>query len=163
MTVDFAKLKSMGKDELLALAKQVNAPHHFNNAPETLVESIINKVMENINEQAKQKPASDTKAVKEAVFLTEDAVEAAIAKVKKQTGAFSSSYDDEAKCVTFRYNDGRYKHAETISLSSTLSRIIRKAQEVARGPIVLRTHNQEDWGSLGQSNGKNAYTNVVLG
>ncbi len=161
MTVDFNRLKSMKKEELLDLARQLNAPNHHNNSAETLMENIINKVMEqSINHPDQQKQPDEFKA-KEAVFLTEQQVEEAFAPIKERYKAFSTVYDHEAKCVIMRYNDGRYKHSETMSLSCSLPKFIRKAHEIAKGPLVMRGLRQEDWGHLGGSD-KNRYTETVL-
>lgn len=159
MTIDLNKLKTMSKEELIELARKVNAPHHHSNKPETLIENIINKVTEpTTNPQAK---TDGEKKIKVAVFLTEEELEKAVARLKEQRPVFSTVYDRENRCVTLRYNDGRHRHAETMSLSCSLPKFIRKAQEIAKGPLILRAHRAEDWEQLG-GNAKNAYTNVVL-
>lgn len=160
MTIDLNRLKTMNKEELITLAKQTNTPYHHNNSNEKLVENIINKVMESTTSQTK---APEQTEKKEAVFLTEEELEVVFAPIKERYKAFSTVYDHEAKCVTMRYYDGRYKHAETMSLSCPITKFKRKAPEIAKGPLVLPTHRTEDWERLGTANGKNAYTAVVLG
>ena len=49
-----------------------------------------------------------------------------------------------------------------VYLLSDYSKFIRKASEIAKGPLILRAHRQDDWQQLGGS-AKNAYTQVVLG
>ena len=160
MTIDLNRLKDMTQKELVQLAKETNAPHHHMNAKEKLIESITNKVFEKPKQVAKEaKPAE----VKESIFLTEQELEEIFAPIKERYKAFSTVYDHEANCVTMRYNDGRYKHAETMSLSCPITKFKRKAQEIAKGPLLLPTHREQDWERLGTSNGKNAYTSAVLG
>lgn len=160
MTIDLNRLKTMSKQELIDIAKQVNAPYHHKNSEHTLVENIINKVMAPVVENA---PKAQEKAEKVTVFVTEDELESALASIKDARKAFSTTYDHEAQAVTFKYNDGRYRHAETISLSAPLTKLKRHAETVARGPLVLRSRNPEDFGGLiSAPDGKNAYTNAVL-
>lgn len=164
MTIDLNRLKNMSQKELIDLAQQTNAPHHHKNSKETLIDNIINKVMEstlNTPEKEKTQKAADVK-IKEPVFLSEQELEATLAPTKERQKAFSTSYDHEARCVVLIYNDGRYKHSETMSLSCPLSKFKRKAAEIAKGPLLLPTHRPQDWGRLG-AGGKNAYTEVVLG
>lgn len=160
MTIDLNRLKSMTQNELINIARQVNAPHHHKNSPETLIENIINKVME----QSLNRPdkPEEPKIKKEAVFLSEDELESALASIKERKKAFSTVYDHENKCVTLKYNDGRYKHSETMSLSCSLPKFIRKATEISKGPLVLISHKTEDWGHLGGNAAKNQYTETVL-
>ncbi len=158
MTIDLNRLKDMTQKELVQLAKETNTPHHHMNAKAKLIESITNKVFEK-PKQTEVKPVEK----KNSIFLTEDELEAVFAPIKAQRAAFTTVYDHEANCVTMRYNDGRYKHAETMSLSCPLTKFKRKAQEIAKGPLLMPTHRTEDWERLGSSSGKNAYTAVVLG
>lgn len=161
MTVDFNRLKTMSQKELVELARQLNAPHHHANKAETLIENIINKVMEQSLTHPDQK-TEEVRKVKEAVFITEDQLEAAFAPIKARTGAFSTNYDHEAMCVTMIYNDGRYRHRETMSLSCSMTKFMRKANEIAKGPLVVRAMKAEEWGNLGGNKGDNDYTNKVL-
>jgi hypothetical protein len=160
MTIDLNRLKSMTKEELIGIAQQVNAPHHHMNKPETLVEAIINKVME--QSLAKPTQTETVKSKAEAVFLTEDALEAALAPLKAKYAALSTVYDHGARCVTLRYNDGRFKHSETMSLSCSLPKFLRKAHEIGKGPLVLRGLKQDEWGRLGGNQGKNIYADTVI-
>lgn len=160
MTIDLNRLKSMSQAELVDLAKQLNAPHHHKNGAETLIENIINKVMEqSLNHADKQLDKPAEKPV--SVFLTEAELEAKLAPVKERYKAFSTVYNHDDKCVTLRYNDGRYRHSETMSLSCPLTKFIRKAGEIAKGPLVLRGHNPEDFGRI-PVNEKSQYTQVVM-
>ncbi len=159
MTIDLNRLKTMNKEELITLAKQTNTPYHHNNSNEKLMENIINKVMESTTNTPK---APEQTEKKETVFLSEEELEAVFAPIKERYKAFSTVYDHEAKCVTMRYNDGRYKHAETMSLSCPITKFTRKATEIAKGPLRLPTHRADDFERLGAS-GKNEYTQVVLG
>lgn len=162
MTVDLNRLKTMSREELIDIARQVNAPHHHKNTPKTLVENIINTVMrQSLDHADKQVPDKPLKS-KEPVFITEAELEAAFAPVKERYKAFSTIYDHESRCVVLRYNDGRYKHSETMSLSCSLPKFMRKATEIAKGPLVLRGMRKEDWDSLGGINPKNNYTETVL-
>ncbi len=160
MTIDLNRLKTMKREELVELAQQVGAPFHHKNSVETLVENIINKTME----QTFQKPKEDAAVAikKEAVFISEEELEAVLESIKARHKAFSTVYDHESRSVTLRYNDGRHKHAETMSLSCPMVKFKRKAAEIAKGPLLLPTHREQDWEKI-SVNGKNAYTNVVLG
>lgn len=163
MTIDLNRLKSMTKDELIDIARQVNAPHHHANKPETIIESIINTVMQttlNTNTPDKQKQGAE-KPKDVAVFLTEEELEQALAPIKAKYPAFSTHYDHECRCVSLRYNDGRHKHAETMSLSCSKTKFLRKAQEIARGPLMPRALKKEDFGAYG-AKPQNAYTETVL-
>lgn len=159
MTIDLNRLKVMSREELVQLAKETNTPHHHNNTKEKLIEGITNKVFE--------KPKQTEKKVElesqETIFLTEEELEAVFAPIKASRPAFSTVYDHESNCVTMRYNDGRYRHAETMNLSCPMTKFKRKAAEIAKGPLLMPTHRTEDWERLGASSGKNAYTAVVLG
>lgn len=159
MTIDINRLKAMDRAELVQLAKETNTPHHHKNTKEKLIESITNKVFEKPKQIEQKVESTPTQTV----FLTEEELEAAFAPIKAQRAAFSTVYDHEARCVTMRYFDGRYRHAETMSLSCPLTKFKRKAAEIAKGPLLLPTHRTEDWERLGSSSGKNAYTAVVLG
>ena len=161
MTVDFSKLKSLDKSELISLAQQLNAPYNSKNSPEMLIESIINKAMENTF--AVRKKDETPLAPKEPVFLTVEQIEAAIKPAKDRQKHLNTSYDDNSKSVTISYNDGRHKHSETMSLSNSLPKIVRKADEIAKGPYLLRAHQGQDWDSLGGRNPNNLYANTVLG
>ena len=163
MTINLNRLKEMESAELVDLAKQLNAPHHHKNSKETLIENIINKVMEQslTHADVEQKDIAPVKPP--VVFLTEQELEAALAPIKEKKPAFSTAYDHESKCVSLRYNDGRYKHAETMSLSCSLPKFVRKATEISKGPLVLRGHNQEDFGRIAVNNENSAYTQTVLG
>lgn len=162
MTIDLNRLKSMSKEQLIDIARQVNAPVHHANKPETIVENIINTVMQqSIANPDKQKQEQKPEK-KEAVFLTESELESALAGLKERYKAFTTTYDHEARCVVMKYNDGRYRHSETMSLSCSLPKFIRKATEIARGPLVMRALRQEDWGNLGGNAAKNGYTETVL-
>ena len=161
MTINLNRLKEMESAELVDLAKQLNAPHHHKNSKETLIENIINKVME----QSLTHADTQVKKPKEIlvdIFLTEAELEAKFAPIKEKYKAFSTAYDHESRCVTLRYNDGRYRHAETMSLSCPMTKFMRKAQEIAKGPLILRGHNQEDFGRI-PVNEKSLYTQVVMG
>lgn len=155
--MDINLLRTKSKDELIEIAKQVNAPYHHMNKPDTIINNILEKVFEQPEKKPQREQAPEKKPP---VFLTEEEVEQAVARIKAQKAAFSTSYDHESKCVVLRYFDGRYRHAETISLSCPLTKIIRKAGEIARGPLILRPKDG-DWGKLGGSE-KNAYTDTVL-
>jgi len=126
----------MSREELVRLAKETNTPHHHKNTKEKLIEGITNKVFE----KPKQAEKKAEPGIKETIFLTEDELEVAFAPIKAQRAAFSTVYDHEARCVTMRYNDGRYKHAETMSLSCPLTKFKRKAAEIAKGPLLMPTH-----------------------
>lgn len=164
MTIDLNRLKKMETPELQTLAKQLQAIYHHKHTKETLIENIINKVMEQSivhpDKERKTEEAEEKPSVK---FLTESEIEASLASLKERKSAFSTVYNHEDKCVVLRYFDGRYRHSETMSLSCPLTKIVRKATEIARGPLILPTHRSEDWERLGNGAGKNAYTEVVLG
>lgn len=160
MTIDLNRLRAMKKEELIEVARQVNAVYHVNNKAETIVDSIINKVMEQTLTTPKDKQHEIPK-VKEPIFLTEQQVEVALAALKERNRAFSTIYNTEDNCITLRYNDGRYKHAETINLSCSLTKLVRKANEIVKGPLVPRSLKTEEWSHLG-GNEKNKYTEVVL-
>lgn len=164
MTVNFDELKKMDKKKLIELAKSINAPYHHLNSEKTLIENIINKVMEPqvvppVAQDAELPPAP---IVPKDVFLTEDDLEREFAPIKEKYSAFSTRYNHEDRCVTLIYNDGRYKHAETLNLSCSLARFKRKAIEIAKGPLILRAQSPAEWGSLSGINERNAYTNNVL-
>lgn len=160
MSIDLNKLKSMTNEQLTDVARQVNAPFNSKSNKEALIENIINKVMEqslNPNKNQAEEPK-----VKEPVFLTEDELEKVFAPIKEKYKAFSTIYDSESKSVIMRYNDGRYRHSETMSLSCPLAKFTRKAHEIAKGPLVLRGMKTEEWGKLGGINPNNAYAETVL-
>jgi hypothetical protein len=156
--MDIELLKTKTKPELIEIAKQVNAHWHHANKEETIINNIMEKVFEPAVNEPKREQASHKKAP---VFLTEQEVEKALERIKAQRPRLSTSYDHESRCVTLCYNDGRYKHSETMNLSNPINKIIRKAGEVARGPLVLRPR-EGDWEPLGGVKPKNAYTNLVL-
>jgi len=156
------RLKDMSQPELVKLAKETNTPYHYKNSKEKLIENITNKIFEK-PKQAEKKVAAEIKELAEPAFLTESELEEIFAPIKETRKAFSTVYDHEAKCVTMRYNDGRHKHAETMSLSCPITKFKRKALEIAKGPLRLTTHRSEDWEQLGSARGNNAYTGVVLG
>ncbi len=160
MTIDLNRLNDLDQKQLLQLAKETNAPHHHKHTKEKLIESITNKVFETT---ANKPVKTEAQEPKQTIFLTEAELEAAFAPIKAARPAFSTVYDHENNCVTMRYNDGRYKHAETMNLSCPLTKFKRKAAEIAKGPLLMPTHRTEDWERLGSSQGKNAYTAVVLG
>ncbi len=161
MTIDMNRLKTMSREELVQLAKETNTPHHHKNTKEKLIEGITNKVFEK-PKQAEKKTELVAEP-KKTIFLTESELEEVFAPFKAQRAAFSTVYDHEAHCVTMRYNDGRYSHAETMSLSCPITKFRRKAQEIVKGPLLMPTHREQDWERIGSSSGKNAYTAVVLG
>ena len=160
MTIDLNRLKDLSQKELIQVAKETNTPHHHKNAKEKLIENITNKVFESTLKKPEIK--TESKEIKDSIFLTEDELEAVFAPIKAQRPAFSTVYDHESNCVTLRYNDGRYKHSETMNLSCPLTKFKRKAQEIVKGPLLMPTHNERDFERLG-ANGKNAYTTAVLG
>lgn len=157
--MDLNRLKTMTKEQLIDIAKQVNAPVHHMNKSETIIENIINTVMQTT--LSKPTEAAKEPEINEPVFLTESELEAALAPIKEKYKAFSTLYNHDEKCVTMRYNDGRYKHAETMSLSCPLTKFTRKAMEIAKGPLILRGQ-PGDWGKLGGVNPNNAYSESVL-
>lgn len=162
MTIDLNRLKSMTKDELIDVARQVNAPFHVNNKNETLVENIINHVMQSsLNKPAQKKKNESEDEDEEPTFLTEDELEAAFARIKERAPYFSTVYDHEAHCVTMSYINGRYKHSETMNLSCSLPKFIRKATEIARGPLILQDA-EGDWEKLGGNKPHSAYASTVL-
>jgi len=161
MTVNLDTLRAKSRDELVALAKELNVPHHRKNSVDTLAESIINHVM---NPPQTSMPAAEVKREKPLVFCTEDEVEAALAGVKKAKPALTTSYDNEARAVRLSYNDGRHRYDETVNLSAGIDLIKRRAMIVAKGQFVLRGHKPDDFGgAIAPSTGINAYTNTVLG
>ena len=147
MTMDFNKLKAMTQPQLVDLARQMGVEHHHKNTAETLVSLILNKLL---TETQEAKPKQEVKPAKPvAIFLTQDQLEEKLAAIKERYPSFSTKYDDENRCVTLRYFDGKYRHSETMSLSAPLTKFLRKAQEIASGPLVLRPQ-AGDWDKLPQ-------------
>jgi len=158
MSIDFLKLKSATKAELLQIARETNTPHGESNTNNELYVNILNHVM-----QPEKSAQAAPKEAKEPIYVGEQELEIAIAATKERYKNLSTVYDWENNCVTFKYNDGRYRHSETVNLSCSLNKLRAKAMEVGRGPLVLPTHRQDDWERLGSNNPNNDYTNVVLG
>jgi len=147
MTMDFNKLKAMTQPQLVDLARQMGVTHHHKNTAETLTSLILNKLLQDTQVAKPDDQPKQTKPV--AVFLTQVQLEEKLAAIKEKYPAFSTKYDDENRCVTLRYFDGRYKHSETMNLSAPLTKFLRKAQEIASGPRVLR-QKEGDWEKLQQ-------------
>lgn len=154
--MNFEKLKSMSRDELVHLADSQGVQVHWNAKPETIIKQIIDKVSH------PPKPKTeivDTRliAAKEAVFNTEAEIEAALAIIKSKVPQFETIYDKDDRCVTFRCKGAEECH----NMSVPLHWLVKRAQLVSRGRLVPLGLNQH-FESLNSATGKNAYTNIVL-
>ena len=108
------------------------------------------------------------KKPKEVVFSTKEQVEEAIADIKARCPGFESIYEDESRCVTFRYKGAE----DCVNLSVPLKpspekplgvgNIYARAKLVSKGRIALMGHDVREFGNLPGAGGKNAYTNNVL-
>lgn len=175
MTIDLEKLKTLSTQELQDLAIQVGAPYHHMHKQHTLIENIVNHVMKQALNSSNPKPEAKPEVAKESdkvqavevkkdapVFLTEEELEKALEPIKARSPSFGTSYDHECRCVTLRYNDGRHRHAETMSLSCSKTKFLRKAAEIAKGPLLPRALRKEDFGGYHSNTPHSAYTETVL-
>lgn len=148
-------LAKMSRDELvvLALKQGLPKPHHKTNA-----ESIIKLIMDSVTHPARPIAQEDApKPKREAVFATKEQIETLISPLKQKNPNLETIYDDEANCVTFRYNGAE----DCMSMSVMPRWMFEKAKMVSRGRLALKGHVATDF-DRGNANGKNAYTNVVL-
>lgn len=158
------KLQKMSREELvdLAITQGLPKPHH-----KSKPESIIKMIMDAVTHPAKPAKEAQAEVVKQPlVYSTPEEVEAAIADIKAKVPGLQSIYDNDAKCVTFRYNGAE----DCVNLSVRLkarpeypmgTSIYNKAKSVARGRFALRGHDLQNFDNL-NVNGRNAYTNAVL-
>lgn len=151
-----ANLQKLSRDELvvLALKQGLPKPHH-----KTGAESIIKLIMDTVTHPPKPMSGevAEPPVKKEAVFATQEQIEALIAPIKVNVPKFETIYDDENRCVTFRYNGAE----DCMSMSVAPRWMFEKAKLISRGRLALRGHNERDFDPI-NAGGRNAYTNVVL-
>ncbi len=147
------KLEAMTRDQLVELAMQqgLPKPHH-----KTKPESIIKVIMDSVTHPATPKQA-EAVVKKEAVFMTKQEIETMIAPIKARVPNFQTIYDNENRCVTFRFNGAE----DCMSMSVAPRWMYEKARMVSRGRLALKGHSSEHF-ERGTSTGISAYTNVVL-
>jgi len=159
--MDVSKLGQMSREELLNLARTQGLKVHHKSKPETIIKAI----MDSLQPQRPQKAIVQEAAPAEArVSNTPEQVEAALAKLKESNARFESSYNAEENTWHFAWRSARgvVMLDESGNLDIPLRTIIRIANKVAKGPLLLRGLNQH-FDAMPNATGPNAYTNVVMG
>lgn len=158
MTVDFNRLKTLSREELVTLAHQQGLQVHWKSKPETIINQIIDKVTE--RKPVPQQAQAENPPKPEHNNTPED-VENALESLKTKAPRLRTSYPG-GNTWHFKYiaDNGRTLYEESGNLAIPLKTILRRANIVSRGPLLLRGLNQHfDQLPVG---GNNAYTNTVL-
>lgn len=149
----FDNLKDMSRDELVVLAMKqgLPKPHH-----KTSAENIIKLIVDTFEHPATKSIDAQVEK-KSAVFASKEQIELLVSPLKQKNPKFETIYDDEAKCVTFRYNGAE----DCMSMSVSPRWMYEKAKLINRGRLALKGHTTTNF-DHGNATGHNAYTNVVL-
>lgn len=159
--MDFAKLKSMSRDELLNLARTQGLTVHHRSKEETIIKAIMDSLQpQQPQAETKVEPQISQRPVAPMVCNTQDDVERAIANVKARKPQFRSEYDGDVWTFSYIGSSGRVLHAESGNLNIPLRTIVAVANKIAQGPIALMALNQHFDSMV--ATGPNAYTNTVL-